>query len=309
MKNLSVAIILAFVPLTTVSASDTVPPASIHLELAKDTLALVEPTLLTVEIANNTQRELALDNSSMFTLHEAPYRFSLTLITPDGQKWMYDRLGTLHIDYPPDAPIYFILPPGKKTSDYMFLWWTCFLPKDCKVALENLPPGKYKVFATYRLPKQKELEKMVLHSDTFEFVFLPPKEEHLPSLVEMDSLWLYLYGGAGPALSRDARERFERIRNSSTPYSEAAHARLVRFNRNLDSFTVAKAEFDKLYPTSPFASVLLEAQFTRATLPSVSVSKGEVDSILEAWRDSAPTNFDVLIRTHELKTATSEEIK
>lgn len=309
MKNLSVSIILAFVFLATVSASDTAPPASIHLALSTDILALAEPTLLTVEIVNNLKKDLFLDNNPMFTLYEAPYRFTLTLISPDGQKWMYDRLGTLHAEYPPDAPIYFILPPGKKTSDYMFLWWTCFLPKDYKVALENLPLGKYKIFATYRLPKQKELEKMVLHSDTFEFVFLPPKEEHLPSLVEMDSLWLYLYGGAGSALSRDARERLEHLRDSNTPYSEAAHARLIRFNRNLDSFTVAKAEFDKLYPTSPFAPVLLEAQFTRATLPGVSVSKEEVDSIFAAWRNSVPTNFDVLIRTHELKTATSKEIR
>lgn len=89
MKKVAAFIILAFLSFTTISAADTVPPASIHLELGKDTLALAEPTFLTVEIHNQSETDLPISDLFMFGLEESSPNWSLFLITPEGEEWEY----------------------------------------------------------------------------------------------------------------------------------------------------------------------------------------------------------------------------
>jgi len=89
MKRVGAALILAFVSLTTIVSSDTLPPASIHLELGKDTLALAEPTVVTIEITNRSDSSQILFNEDVFKLLISSL-LSFTLITPEGEEWKYE---------------------------------------------------------------------------------------------------------------------------------------------------------------------------------------------------------------------------
>jgi hypothetical protein len=287
-----------------VSASDTVPLASIHLKLAKDTLALAEPVLLTVEVNNNSGNDLLLDNCAMFTLEQNSYRFSLTLIAPDGQEWPYDPFSKIDVLYAASAKLYFFLPPGESASDIMLLWWTCFLPDDYQVALEKLPPGTYKLFATYRLPKQKESEVSILYSDTFEFVFLPVQKEYIPVLIEMDSLYFYLNGGLKRGLRDEAYQRITRIKDSHSPYSEAAHVKLAYTFGSIDDLRVEKERFNRLYPNSAFEPFLVKRQFIRARSKGLS---NEMDSLLGVCGNLTPTDHIVLKEQNKIRLVTAEE--
>jgi hypothetical protein len=313
MRNIRAVVIFAFLILTTVSASDTVPPASIHLTLGKDTLALAEPVMLTVEISNNSQEDLKLDNVSMFTLDRIPYNFSLTLITPDGKEWDYNFFVKMDVSYAPGSKLYFLLPPGKSVSDDKVLWWTYFLPQEYQRSLEKLPAGNYKLFAAYLLPKQERLEGMILYSDTVEFVFLPPQWEHIQVLIEMDSLWRFQKGYGTRSVREDAYQRFTRIRDSHTPYSEAAHVMLVIWEYDLDKFKEEKARFDRLYPGSQFESELLKHEYLSTQSLNndyLRTGKGtfiETDSLIEAWSKVASTNYKVLKEQDKIKLITAEE--
>lgn len=305
MKNYGIVVILAFVTLTSLFAAKA-PPASLHLELAKDTLALVEPVLLTVEVNNNSGNDLLLDNLSMFTLERNPYRFSLTLIAPDGQQWPYDPFSQIDVLYAASAKLYFFLPPGESASDIMLLWWTCFLPDDYQVALEKLPPGPYKLFATYRLPEQEKSEVSILYSDTFEFVFLPVQKEYIPVLIEMDSLYFYLNGGFKRGLRDEAYQRITRIKDSQSPYSEAAHVKSVYTNTDMTNYKTEKERFNRVYPNSAFEPFLVKRQFILAQLKGLS---NEMDSLLGVYSNLSPTDYRVLKEQNKIRLVTAEEAR
>jgi hypothetical protein len=207
LKDLGVLIALVMTICFLPTRASGTPPAAISLRLGKDTLALAEPTTLAVEITNLMDGDLLLDNLYMFQLHDSPYHLSLFLITPDGKQWFYTGSRyNVEIMHGPDTKFYLSLPAGNTISRVMPLWWTTFLPYEYQVALEKLPPGTYKLFATYLLPEQNGLDNVTIYSDTVEFVFLPLNEKHLPVLLEMDSLWnsfLTLSGSEiKPALER-----------------------------------------------------------------------------------------------------------
>lgn len=300
MKRVLLVGLLLYLSLTAQDA----PPASLHLELGKDTLALAEPVLLTVEVNNNSGSDLLLDNLSMFSLERNPYRFWLTLISPDGQEWPYDPFYKMDVLYGLSSLMYFFLPPGESASDNMLLWWTCFLPDDYQVALEKLPPGPYKLFATYRLPKQKESEVSILYSDTFEFVFLPVQKEHIPVLIEMDSLYFYLNGGLKRGLRDEAYQRLARIKDSQSPYSEAAHVKLVYTNTDMNNYKMEKERFNRLYPNSAFEPFLVKRQFMLAQLKGL---LNEMDSVVGVYSNLSPTDYRVLKEQNKIKLITAEE--
>jgi hypothetical protein len=287
-----------------VSASDTVPPASIHLELGKDTLAVAEPTTLEVEIVNLMERELLLDNLSMFQLDDSPYRFSFFLVTPNAEEWPYvGPRYKVEITYTPDTKLYLSLPVEKAIARVMPLWWTTFLPYEYQVALEKLPPGTYKLFATYLLPEQNGLDNVTIYSDTIEFVFLPLNEKHLPVLLEMDSLWNSFLTLSGSEI----RPALERIRGSETPYSEGAHAKLIGgWVRGYDSFLVEKARFNKQYPESPYEILFLVDQASRALVSHRSL---EADSLYRLLNGMSPTHSAVLKYHNRVRFLTAREAR
>ncbi len=286
MKKVAAFIILTFLSFTTIYAADA-PPASIHLELGKDTLALAEPVPLTAEITNHLSKDLLVQRDEMFGLGDPYYSFSIYLITPEGQEWRYH--GPRMRELVSNAYwLYLVLPSGKSVSQLTILRWTFFVPWKYQTVLEKLPSGTYKLFATYRLPKQEGVEGIVLYSDTVEFVFLPLEEKHLPALVEMNSLSYYLNLRA----IREIPPILERIRDSNTPYSEAAYATLlIILSKDYESFKSEKARFDELYPDSPFGPYLLRFQLASARASGQLL---EADSIKQVWVKALPTFVGVL---------------
>jgi hypothetical protein len=277
--------ILAFLVLVTFQSTDGLTPATLHLELGEDTLALAEPTLLSVYISNDSGKELLVDSRIMFNLYTSPVGLSLTLIFPDGKESVFNEGGSVFVDYGLDAKLYSGLASKETVSTCMILWWTPLLPQEYRGALETLPPGTYKLFATYRLPQPEALAGGMLYSDTIEFVFLPLEEQHLPILIDMDSL------GRGGSGNVKREERLPRISNSKTPYSEAASATSLIAISSYDSFTVEKAKFDELYPESQFTSVILHEQYIQAKLSKRIIQR---DSIRAVLRDIQPTHIVVL---------------
>lgn len=303
MKKVAAFIILAFLSFTTISAADA-PPASIHLELGKNILALAEPTTLAVEITNLMDGDLLLDNLYMFQLHDSPYHLSLFLITPDGKQWFYTGSRyNVEIMHGPDTKFYLSLPAGNTISRVMPLWWTTFLPYKYQVALEKLHPGTYRLFATYLLPEQNGLDNVTIYSDTIEFVFLPLNEKHLPVLIEMDSLYLSYITLVGSEIYQP----LERIRDSRTPYSEDAHVRLILgWSRNYELFTAKKVGFDELYRESPYQVVLVTRQAGLAKRAGLDT---QVDSLLEILSNRYPTHSAVLKYHNRVRLLTAREAR
>jgi len=303
MKKVAAFIILAFLSFTTISAADA-PPASIHLELGKNILALAEPTTLAVEITNLMDGDLLLDNLYMFQLHDSPYHLSLFLITPDGKQWFYTGSRyNVEIMHGPDTKFYLSLPAGNTISRVMPLWWTTFLPYKYQIALETLTPGTYKLFATYLLPEQNGLDNVTIYSDTLEFVFLPLNKKHLPVLLEVDSLWNSFLTLSGSEI----RPALERIRDSETPYSEGAHAKLIGgWVRGYDSFVVEKARFNKQYPESPYEILFLVDQASRALVSHRSL---EADSLYRLLNGMSPTHSAVLKYHNKVRLLTAREAR
>ena len=285
------------------ASANTSVPVSLKLRLGKDTLAMAEATYLKAEITNNTDKDLLLDNRLMFLLANPPYRFSLYLIMPSGEECLYQGFRGVDVLGPVRPHHFFLLPPGVKASKGILLWWSIFLPREYEVALEKLPPGTYKLFVTYRLPETADQEKIVIYSDTVEFVFLPPKSEHHHALVEMDSLYRF-FGSIGAAKGRIG---LQAIKESNTPYSEAAHARLLTWVRDLDSFTLEKANFDSLYPSSQFSTHLLETQYKYAKTAN---RTNVLDSLNRLLLEIEPSNTDALLRQGVIRhPATLEDLR
>ena len=276
--------------------------ASLRLSLGKDTFELAEPTLLKAEITNNLDRDLILDNLTFFHLHTFPFRFSLFLITPDGQKSTYEAYRTVDICYSMDSPTYCSLYPGQSVSQYRVLWWTSIIPQEYYRALEKLPSGTYKLFATYELPSQKGLDKEILYSDTVEFVFLPLKQEYLSALREMDSLWeSFLI--ARP--SQEVRPGMQRLRYSNTPYSEAAYVQLLKWiYYDYDSLQTEKSRFDEQYPKSQFEIPLLSLMVSRATLTK---HPSEVGPLFQLIAEKDSTHVGALMHRNEIGIITRKE--
>lgn len=265
--------------------------ATLHLELAKDTLALAEPFYLTATITNKMDKDLLVDNCRMFRLKRESYPFCLFLITPSGKEWLYTGGRTGHVTVV-DAPhLWLWISPGISASKGERFFWTPFLPPKYQVALEKLPPGTYKLFATYQLPEQEGLHETVIYSDTVEFVFLPLKKERRQALIEMDSLRDFYMGGGARF---EVAPILKRIMVSKTPYSEGAHSLYITMIPSslvgVDSLIMEKARFDELYPESQFAPVLLREQ------ANVVKTASERDSLNRILAEMEPTNTGVLLR-------------
>jgi hypothetical protein len=273
---------------------------SIQLKLNKDILALAEPTVLTVEIMNNQNRDLLLHSDYMFGLELEPYPLSLYLITPEGVEWSYIgsryQIDILRI---PDPRDWLLVPPGKGVSYSMLATWTDFVPSKYQIALEKLPSGTYKLFANYELPEQNGLHGEIIYSDTVEFIFLPPLWEHIPVLIEMDSLRdYYLSGGARLKIA----PKLQSIADSKTPYSEAAQASLSRLvgsaKGDPDSLAIEKAIFDELYPDSQFEVLLLQRQYLLLDLKDRVLERDSVEGIISKIQ---PNDARVLVRQGAIK--------
>ncbi|MEA3311344.1 MAG: hypothetical protein U9Q76_03900 [candidate division WOR-3 bacterium] len=297
MRNIRAVVILAFLILTTVSASEPTPPTSIHLELSKNNLALAEPVYLKATITNLSDNDLVINKTFMFGIEDLP-NFLLFLITPNEDIWRYHGRG-LFPYFGPDSKLYFLLPPEEQITGELFLWWQLIVPPEYRYAYENLPHGNYRLYATYRIPGPKEFQEVVIYSDTAEFVFLPPEEKHLQTLRDIDSL--RLYDG-----TRVASPILERIKNSNTPYSEAAWAQLISWIKEPELYILEKASFDVIYPETQFASYLMLNQISLAR------KKGlipQIDSILPLWKEETPSPLYLIGSGLEegVKTLTEKE--
>ena len=286
-------------------------PVSIHLELAKNTLALAEATWLTAYITNNTDEELLLDNRSMFCLAAEPYPFELHLLTPEGENWLYQKGRTVRIDYSPQARLYFWLSPKQTISDELWLFVSIFAPEKTRENLEKMSPGKYRYYATYKLPDQEGQRKITIYSDTVELIYLPLKAKDyksLKALREMNSLSECFIKG----FSSKNIESLKRIISTNTPYSEAAHALLAGVTLShyqsdfYQKFIEEKTRFDSLYPDSPFQRDLLKSQVSYVEARGW---KTETDSLLNLLSQQYPHDRVTLNRRDMLKTATAAEIR
>lgn len=278
------------------------PPASIHLDLGKDTLALAEPTFLTVEIHNQSETDLPISDLFMFGLEESPPNLSLFLITPEGEEWEYiGRRYSVFATYSINDSLYLSLPPGWKVSRNMFVWWTGWVPNEYKTALEKLPPGTYKMFAIYAIDEFAKTHEGKFLSDTIEFVFLPLEERNLQALIEMDSL-IRFFHSVGAAKGRAG---LNRILSMDTPYREATDALLITWIKNYDSLTTRKTKFDKLYPRSQFTPMLLKYQLRAAERDKLTL---KADSLFEVWAAETPTSADVLTRQKKIGHLTAKAV-
>jgi len=249
-------------------------PASIHITLPKDTFALAEPTVLTIEISNDSDTNLILSNYVTPNL-EWSTSITYTLMTPDGQFWTCSRGSMASIsrtDPPKDNLI--ILPPGKAISKIEFLNWNTFLPSQYQAGFKKLPSGTYKLVAAFTLPRQSpppradslfriygllltgEISEADLKSeepytchDTAEFVFLP---EDKTSRITSTSYICRAFNPDWHWQERLSRLRLQALVDSSTPCCEAAHYMLVN-KAGGDSKQTEISRFDSLYPGSLFS--------------------------------------------------------
>lgn len=285
------------------------PPVTIHLELAKDTLTLAEPTMLRVEVMNNTHRRLILDGCDMFCLYRSPYPFTLHLTCPDGEEKKFEIEMKSQLAVP---NIYFYLSKQMSVSMGMLFWWTPILPERYQRSLESLPAGNYKLYAVYHLPKQGNIETDSIYSDTAEFVFLPPVAEYVPVLIIMDSLWDFFHG-MGQSKGH-ANQLLPSIVSSGTPYSEAAAAWLTVYRpfvhtphrEQFDRASREKAAFDSLFPDSEFESYIL---YNHAVIAPSLNRYEKKDSLVGEIEELVPNDFHVLLWKGELDILKEWEIR
>lgn len=292
-----------------ICAKTDISATSIKLKLAKESLALAEANILTIEITNNLETPLLLDNEYLFKATKAPYPFKLYLIAPDGSKWLYVRGRGIRGSSLGNSPRYFWLPPGGKVQETMYLWATAFAPTKYKNALEKIPSGKYKLFAIYKLPITTGTGMKVLYSDTAEFTYRALDEKDagaLNSLMGMDSLKESILGVFGP---KD-KPQLVKIRDSKTPYSEAAYSILLALilasieGDPYDQFVIEKRNFDALYPNSSFAIIIMNLQMEHAKLTR---RTNAADSLRWVLQEKYPLDRQILISSGRIKTATLKE--
>lgn len=302
-----------FLPLVLIIAStllaqaqDT-PPVFIHLELAKDTLALAEPTILTVALTNHLDREILVDSRFMLGLNSSPYTFRLYMISPQGEEWPYVGGRQSCAFYSTSSKLYLLLSSNQTVSDYMSFWCPHYAPDEYRQALETLPLGTYRLYGIYRLPDQTGFYEGIIYSDTVEFVYLPVEWLHRPMLKEISTLWGAFLGTFGS----EHLETLKRIQNSNTPYSEAAHymvaaIMLGSLEKNAYSnFVAEKAHFDKLYPNSPFEPQLLLMQASRARYSHRDFKADSLDQLF--IKKSSPSNRHALFRLNKVTRISPNE--
>ncbi|MBN2379459.1 hypothetical protein JXM67_06615 [candidate division WOR-3 bacterium] len=277
-------------------------PAAVHLKLGKDTLALAEPAILTIEITNN-QESLVFVHISHLAYSRG---FRITLLTPDGNEWEYKPDFVVHIDYISEGKVLFQLHHGESVTDDLLIWWTLYFPKEYRNSIEMIPSGTYKMFVKFPLDYQKleSVEGAVIYSDTLEFQFLPLEDSYLDILCELDSLCDF-FAGPAPKWS-EGRPRFERIRDSQTPYCEGAWAYLISWLDDYDELACEKKAFDSKYPNSQFSPFLAECEFmecfhfTMGSKPIIvepnyrPVIEPKADSLLEVWSRMTPGSIRML---------------
>jgi hypothetical protein len=300
-------------------------PACIHLKMEKDSLALLQPTVLTVQLTNNLNSTLFLkDHVTIYgpSRHlQWPLDLTLTLVTPGGDEYPC-RVNPS----PSGPPAYAALPAKDSLCAHSFLNWSEVLTKTCEANLAKIvTPGNYKIFASYELPPQeilhlspeslavlyllyyagKELpmpEGNLVYSDTVEFVFLPQNETYPRRIGKVSSL--------GKAFAPDwewnesqAQCRLELLRDSNTPYSEAARYMLLGRIWCRDSLMSQRVCFASLYPGSWLELLWLQEELVRLTVASFYGMRAPqaVDSILAAHPEMAANNYFVRRARGELK--------
>lgn len=281
------------------SGEESDSPITLTLELAETELALAEPTMLRLEITNVSQDEILVNNVYMFSMFVPPFNLSINLISPDGEDTKY-KLEYLY--YAVVERTYSILRPGESVSSDMLLWWTPVLPERYQRSLEQLPPGNYKLYATYRLPEINQLGEVFV-SDTINFVFRPAEPSHVPVLREMDTLWEFFHC---KALSKGfANERLPYISESNTPYSEAAEAWLAMYQLNFSPpdewFEVGMSNtcnFLQKYPDSPFEAFFIPILIRNAKYVN---QLRAVDSLAERLNIISPNHRTALLTQDKIE--------
>lgn len=260
-------------------ASDAVP-AVLSLEIGKDTLALAEPFYLQASICNLTEEDLFINTTGFFSMDNVN-TFQLYMIAPDGEIWKFGSV--ISATYELDQKLYFRLRPKQATTDGVILFWGLIAPLKYHYALEKMPPGLYKIYATYRLPGPKKVEGLTIYSDTLELHILPLVPEHLPSLIAMDSFNYTDEFKTRPLLNL--------LKVSNTPYQESAWATLVNWCEAPDSFASAKAAFDKAYPNSQFTRSMILRQLNLTWRKGLSV---ETDSLTAICNEILPSSIRLI---------------
>lgn len=306
--DLPIAALILLTLVSSFSYANDASPVSLTLKLSKKVLALAEPTMLTLEITNHSGRDLIIDSRYMFNLFGRSLKFFL--IDPKGKISSYQR----SIASTPfkNSNNHATLPSETSVTVEHLMWWTPIVAEPYREALEKMPPGSYRLFATYRFPDQEGVEDLTLHSDTFDFVFLPFDENDKLVMDDLNSLSKEFLGLFEP----DSKGIMERIANSSTPYSEAAAAMLVSWIWEYDSLERAKAQFDLRYPNSVFSSYLLAFQFFRYRdmlnpitgyhQPTLYLDS-KADSLLQVWKSVSPKSLEAAIWRGEIKKIEEEQ--
>lgn len=282
-------------------------PVTMHLELAKDTLALAEPTMMTIRLQNNQDSSLRL---SIWSMH--PYEgFQIFLIKPDGEEWLFGNGSRICGDHFSDSSNIYSLAENESITVDQFLWWPDFAPAPERLKAEDFNHGVYKIFGTYLHAGCNGK----IFSDTISFVFLPLNETSLDALEQV-------------CLANTPRYSFEetknclkRIRDSNTPYGEGAWAYLISMMPgNYDSLKKETIFFNEKYPLSRFRPFLLQYQF-RACAAYNTIKKSrfdqnykirrtrEIDSLLTEWERYSPLSLWMLHWKNSTRFITEIEIE
>lgn len=266
-------------------------PITMHLELAKDTLALAEPTMLTIRLQNNQDSSLRL---SIWNMH--PYEgFHLYLKKTDGEELLFGHGWRISADPFPDSNNIYSLSKDESITVDQFLWWPEFAPTPESLSIGNFNPGEYKIWMSFLHPGFAK----AIYSDTISLVFLPPGEKSL------DALELVRLTNT-PHPFEETKNYLKRIRDSNTTYSEGAWAYLISMMPdNYDSLKEEINLFNAKYPSSSFQTFLLKTQFQACVGYNI-VKKGrfdlnykirrtkELDSLLTEWERYSPHSLWML---------------
>lgn len=307
MKGVLILLLTMFAPVSLYAAEPA--PVTMHLELAKDTLALAEATMLRAEIHNNSQNNVFLDGSEMFGMFRYPRPFALYLVSPDGENHRFDIKNKTQIA---SSNTYFLLSEDMSVSMEILLWWTPALPELYQKSLERLPPGNYRLYSTYKLPGLEKKDTGLIYSDTVGFVFLPLKEEDKNAILTMDSLWDFFHN-LGQSKGH-AYQLFPSIVSSRTPYSEAAAAwlavyrpfNLIPRKQQYDRLISEKAIFDSLFLNSQFLPYIL--YWDQVAARSYDKNK-EADSIMVELEKLRPYDFHILLKKGRIELLKEEDFR
>ncbi len=282
-------------------------PVTMHLELAKDTLALAEPTMMTIRLQNNQDSSLRL---SIWSMHSYE-GFHLYLIKPDGEEWLFGHGLRISGDPFPDSTNIYSLAKNESITVDQFLWWPDFAPAPERLKAEDFSHGVYKIFGTYLHAGCNGK----IFSDTISFVFLPPDETSLDALEQV-----YLANIPHHSFE-ETKNYLKRIRDSNTPYSEGAWAYLISMMpENYDSLKKETIFFSDKYPSSRFRPFLLQHQFRACAAYNTIKKSGfdlnykilrteEIDSLLTEWERSSPLSLWMLHWKNSNRFITEKEIE